>query len=1281
LPSRAAGSGYLLFKTEHYNQQGETNESDNVFTHAINIAAPNLNLSIASAPNAAILGESIAVSWTVLNNGLTSANADWYDRIVVSNDQIFDDSDTYVTEFWQGARSPLASGVGYTDTRNIIIPNTAIGDRYLIFIADNYNDQGETNETDNTYAVPISLSAPDLIVSDASAPSNGVVNGSINISWTVKNQGSVPANADWPDYIYLSTDETISFNDTFVTFQSITTQTPLAADGTYTINRSITLPNVAAGTYYLIFRADGSNAQGETNENNNDRTVQITIGAPDLIVADATVPLSGSLGESISVSWTITNQGTVEAPADWSDYIYWSSNDTFDNSDIFITSISAAAQTPIAAGGSYSKTQNITIPNQVTTLGDGYLIFRADGGNAQGETNENNNNRAVSIQITAPDLIVSNASAPDSVTVGATISLSWDVNNQGTVAANADWYDRVVISTDEIFGNGDDTYLTELWAGSFTPLASGATYTRTANVTLPSTATGDRYLLFKADNYNYQGETDENNNVYSRPINISASDLQITDTNAPETAVLGETVELTWTVSNQGTGTASQDWYDYVYLSSNQTLDNNDVLITSEWISSQTPLTVGSNYTISKNVALPSFTPGNQYLLFITDHFNYQGETNENNNLVAAPITLIAPDLVVSAATVPPAGTLGKSVEVSWTVTNQGTTPAPADWYDRIYLSNDAVFDANTDTYITQELITTQTPLAAGGSYNITRNISLPNFATGSRYLIFVTDGSQNQGETDNNNNTRAVEITLNAPDLIVSAITAPVETLSGQSIEINWTVTNQGNATAEGTWNDYVYLVNTATNATQYVGVFEYTGSLAAGASLNRTQSYTVPLGLTGNYRVVVQTDHYTQIAEGTQNESNNITQDDQAIQIQLAPVPNLQVSSVIAPPSAFSSQDTVVQWTVTNGGTGATNAPVWYDRVYLSLDTVFDNADIYLGQATNPSYLNTGESYSNSLNVTLPRGIDNDYYFLVQTDAYSQVIEVGNEGDNWGFGGLTDVSLTPPPDLQVTNVNAPNNAFSGQPLTLSWTVTNAGTGRTLETVWYDRVFRSADDVLDGSDHNLGTFYHSGALNAGQDYTHSATVNLPIGVAGNYFFFVQTDIYSQVYEYIFESNNSGYDATATNITLTPPPDLEFDFLTIPGNARSGENLTLSYRVTNYGATETPNSSWTETFYLSTDNQLNTATDITLGSVTRYGTLNAGDGYDRTASFALPNTLTGTYYVFGVTDSSDVVFELNNANNTIQGSNPVQVVSQPADLVVTNALIPTTGEAGKTIQV
>jgi subtilase family serine protease len=235
-----------------------------------------------------------------------------------------------------------------------------------------------------------------------------------------------------------------------------------------------------------------------------------------------------------------------------------------------------------------------------------------------------------------------------------------------------------------------------------------------------------------------------------------------------------------------------------------------------------------------------------------------------------------------------------------------------------------------------------------------------------------------------------------------------------------------------------------------------------------------------------------------------------------------------------------------------------------------------------------------------------------------------------------------------------------------------------------------SSDETLDASDIFVGAFRHFGELVTDQSYIGSATVNLPVGVAGNYFFFVQTDSNDDVYENIFgpnsngnetyENNNSNRDSNVTNIALTPPPDLEFESLFIPTNARSGRNLSINYKVTNFGATQTPNGDWTDTFYLSTDNQLDIATDIRLGDRNYYGGLYADASYDRTFDFALSNTLTGTYYVFGVTDSANSVFELNNDNNLFKSTNQVTIVSQPADLLVTSTVIPTIGKAGKTIQ-
>ncbi|MGV2388019.1 MAG UNVERIFIED_CONTAM: hypothetical protein LVR29_05970 [Microcystis novacekii LVE1205-3] len=100
------------------------------------------------------------------------------------------------------------------------------------------------------------------------------------------------APADWSDRIYFSTDEVWNpSSDTLITSEAIATQTPLNAGLSYTVNRTITLPNVASsGSGYLLFVADANANQAESNENNNVRSVPFTLNCaePDSDGGDGT---------------------------------------------------------------------------------------------------------------------------------------------------------------------------------------------------------------------------------------------------------------------------------------------------------------------------------------------------------------------------------------------------------------------------------------------------------------------------------------------------------------------------------------------------------------------------------------------------------------------------------------------------------------------------------------------------------------------------------------------------------------------------------------------------------------------------------------------------------------------------------------------------------------------------------------------------------------------------------------------------------------------------------
>ncbi len=667
------------------------------------------------------------------------------------------------------------------------------------------------------------------------------------------------------------------------------------------------------------------------------------------------------------------------------------------------------------------------------------------------------------------------------------------------------------------------------------------------------------------------------------------------------------------------------------------------------------------------------------------------GIAGEVGDTFTATLTLQSPDLTVAAASTDSTAEFGGIIGVTYTVNNNGADPANEGWNDAIYLSTDTILDRN-DVLLKRIPNSGQLgPLdAAGGAnatYTRTEQVQLPlgaTFNNGTYYLIASTDDLKTQPESSESNNalaTSAVTISLPPlPDFFVSSITLPAASLSGQDIQVRWTLENQGDGDFTGTLRDQVFLSSdTVYGNDLFIGNFDFTGTLAAGATLQRTQVITLPITLQGTRYAIIRTDA-TNAAFEHDGENNNVTVDDQPIIVSLAPFPNLQVTSIAVPAEAFSSQSTVVEWVVTNAGDAPTSAPQWYDAIFLSSDDVYDSSDVMMGAALNASFLNPAESYTNSMTVTMPQGISGQYHFVVVTDLYNQVFEHTKEDDNSRVAALTSVQLTPPPDLQVTVVASPAG-FSGQPTNVSWTVTNEGPGVTLQTDWWDSIYLSQDDILDGSDTYLGQRYHSGALAPEANYNAVLGVTLPIGVAGDFYYIVQTDRFNQVFEHAYEDNNTTASALG-NIQLTPPPDLQVTSLAAPATAVAGHATTLTYEVLNAGATETPNSNWLDRLYLSTDNVFDPATDLLAASRTHYGKLESFASYTESFSFLPSLSLVGDYYAFVWTDADNAVFEgVHEDNNTAGDPDPIAIAIEPPDLVVNSFTAPATGQSGQSIVV
>ena len=243
------------------------------------------------------------------------------------------------------------------------------------------------------------------------------------------------------------------------------------------------------------------------------------------------------------------------------------------------------------------------------------------------------------------------------------------------------------------------------------------------------------------------------------------------------------------------------------------------------------------------------------------------------------------------------------------------------------------------------------------------------------------------------------------------------------------------------------------------------------------------------GRY-LVVRTDERSGVGES--NESNNAAAVSSLVSHRAS---DLQVSEVRSEPTHYSGEETTITWTVSNFGAAVwAGTRSWVDTVYLSTDPSFiPTRATPLGSFTHANLegLAAGASYTTSAKVRLPVGAQGQYTIYVITDADPEnrraqsevflsgdnelaksilattVFEGARNDNNLGRGSLTVVYREP--DLHVDGIVVSEaNPASGQPLTVTWTVTNRGTRATRSGSWYDGLYLSRDASLDSSDYAL---------------------------------------------------------------------------------------------------------------------------------------------------------------------------------------------------------------------
>jgi len=862
-----------------------------------------------------------------------------------------------------GPYTPIASavrGVTYVDTA--VVNGTTY--YYVVSAENTLGESGDSSEASATPNIP-----PDLIVSSFTVPATAGAGSTITVSVTTKNQGTATA-APSTTRLYLSVDAFVEAGD--IVLDAAQPVPELPGGASISTSLSVTVPpDLATGRYFVIAKADADDVLSESQEANNALARLVQIG-PDLVVASFTVPTTAAAGAAISVTDTVKNQGGGDAAASSTSF-YLSGDGTLGSGDVLL---GHRAVPDLGPGGTNTGSTTLTIP-ATTAVGAYFVLAIADGDMAVAETLETNNSTARSVQI-GGDLVISAFLAPSTAGPGSTIAVSDTTKNQGA-AATPESVTRFYLSVNSLLDAGD----TALDGSRTVPeLAPGALSSGSTSLTIPPTVVaGPYYLLAKADADNAIAETQENNNVSARAIQIG-SDLVVPALTVPAKAAAGAPVTISDTTANQGAGAAAATTTRF-YLSANSVLDAGDLSLGGRPVPALVP---AASHSGSTTLTIPAETmAGAYYLIAKADGDAVVVETQEGNNTAARAIQ-IGGDLLVTGFTGPSKGGAGTSVIVNETTVNQGSV-AVAPTTTRFYLSTNALLDATDALLAGSRAIPS---LGAGASSTGSTAVTIPaNTATGTYYIFAKADADDVVPETLETNNTASRTIQIGS-DLIMPALTTAAKAAAGQSIVVSDTTSNQGGGDAPVSVTEFYLSLDGVLGVGDLPIGSRVVGDLAAGASSAGAATVTIPAEAgPGTFYIVGKADADNTVAETA--ESNNTT----ARLIKIGP--DLTVSIVTASPwPVVAGTSLAVTDAVANQGAEAAASTT--TRFYLSTNLTLDAGDTPLIGSRSVPQIDPDGASSGSTTVAIPAGTSpGNYFLLAKADADGAVAE-SSETNNVG-------------------------------------------------------------------------------------------------------------------------------------------------------------------------------------------------------------------------------------------------------------------------------------------
>ncbi|MCA1746636.1 MAG: hypothetical protein LC655_02995, partial [Bacteroidales bacterium] len=353
--------------------------------------------------------------------------------------------------------------------------------------------------------------------------------------------------------------------------------------------------------------------------------------------------------------------------------------------------------------------------------------------------------------------------------------------------------------------------------------------------------------------------------------------------------------------------------------------------------------------------------------------------------------------------------------------------------------------------------------------------------------------------------------------------------------------------------------------------------------------------------------------------------------------------------------------------------------DLIYLQPTPEFDEQTAILLKSNgvlNGDTLQPGQSMSVSTTFRIPNGLSGQHYLYIHTNAAEPVCEFDPENNSYTIP--LAIELSPSPDFVVNDLSITDETNAESYVNLSYTTLNQGDGNAAGP-WRDSVYLSQSPDFDPESSILFFGYiHSDTLQSGQSKTTDVEVRIPSIEAGDWYIYVQTNAGESIYEHEASDNNV-FQSGPWQIKQRLISDIEVSYLTVAGSADTGQEISVSYNVTNTGLAPPNAFNWDEIIYLSDDPTLSENSIRLMRRIYTGEEFIPGAIVERTGSVRIPNGTAGTKYIHVMVDDKNAIEnDVNRENNFI--AVPIAISQPPTpDLQLVTVDLPDLFYAGEPV--